>query len=98
VSPHRFPRTERDLRWLAEEFSAGKITRGIPERLECLAAWHRVSIQAEFAVNGQPNSYGREMRAYNAAVERLRQAGVEDPCGELTFSPCCGPDEPWGAS
>jgi hypothetical protein len=37
---HPHPRTERDLHWLAENFSTGRIVRGIPERLECLAAWN----------------------------------------------------------
>lgn len=84
---HPHPRTERDLRWLAESFSAGRITRGLPERLECLAAWHRLALEAKAG-----NELSDHAAAYVAACERLRAAGVDPSEGEFTFSPCCGPD------
>jgi len=89
---HTHPRTERDLNWLAANFSAGHITRGIAERLECLAAWHRTVLEAEKAGSGMPSDYGRASAVYRACVERLRESGVGPAVGEYTFSPCCGPD------
>ena len=91
---HRYPRTERDLRWLAVNFSAGTIVRALPERLECLAAWHRVTLEAEKASNGQPHTFDVADREYAAAIQKLRAAGVEESMGEFTFSPACGPDAP----
>ena len=95
---HTYPRTERDLRWIAVSFTSGNITRGLPERLECLAAYHRTVVEAEKASNGQQNEYHAASRAYEAAIFRLRQAGVDESSGELTFSPCCGPDAPSSTS
>lgn len=91
---HRYARTERDLRWLAVNFSAGNIQRGIPERLECLAAWHRTNLEAEKARQGQAHSYEEANAAYAAAIGRMLAAGVGEPEGDFTFSPCCGPDDP----
>jgi len=89
---HIYARTERDLSWLAANFSAGHITRGLAERLECLAAWHRTVLEAEKAESGMPNDFGRASAMYQSSVERLREAGVGPAVGEYTFSPCCGPD------
>lgn len=90
---HRYPRTERDLRAIAVSFSAGRIVRGLPERLECLAAWHRTVIEAEKAGNNEPNNYDVAHRDYAVSVGRLRLAGVAQSVGEFTLSPCMGPDE-----
>ncbi len=87
-------RTERDLRWLADNICAKRIVRGIPERLEALAAWHRNVQEAEKAANGEPNDHDIAQHAYFLATARLRDAGVGVPTGELTLSPCCGPDLP----
>jgi hypothetical protein len=90
---HQHPRTERDLRWLAVNFSMGTITRGIPERLECLAAWHRLCVEADKIANGKPSEHWQKVNAdYAATIERLHAVGVEEADGEFTFSPCCGPD------
>lgn len=89
---HRYPRTERDLRWLAVNFSLGNITNTLPERLECLAAYHRFTIEAEKKANGEPHDYDSAARAYDTAVDRMRAAGVGLSEGELSHSPCCGPD------
>jgi len=89
---HTHPRTERDLNWLAVNFSAGHITRGLAERLECLAAWHRTVLEAEKAASGMTSDFGRASVMYRASVERLQEAGVGPSVSEYTFSPCCGPD------
>lgn len=89
---HRYPRTERDLRALAVGFSAGNITLALPERLECLAAYHRTVVEAEMAVNGQQNTYDAADREYAASIARLRAAGVNLADGEFTLSPCMGSD------
>ncbi len=89
---HQYPRTERDLRWLAVNFTAGNITKGLPERLECLAAWHRVGVEANKAANGEPHKHTEASLAFNETVDRLHAAGVGYSEGEFTFSPCCGPD------
>ena len=91
---HPYPRTTRDLAWLADNFSTMRITRGIAERLECLAAWHRVGVEAEKGLAGEPNDYAGAGRAYAASIERLRASGVGPSEGQFTFSPCCGPDLP----
>lgn len=89
---HRYSRTDRDLRWLAVNFTAGKIVRALPERLECLAAYHRTVLEAEKMANGESNDYVGASEAYVAAIDRLRAAGVLPLEGDLSFSPCCGPD------
>lgn len=89
---HPHPRTERDLRWLAESFSAGRIARGIPERLECLAAWWRVVAEADKALSNEPNDYDGANAALSTSIGRMRAAGVGESDGEFTFSPWCGPD------
>jgi hypothetical protein len=89
---HPHPRTERDLRWLAESFSAQRIVRGIPERLECLAAWHRLCQEAEKAQCGETNAYVVAEAAYATAVKRLHAVGVGPSDGENVNSPSCGPD------
>lgn len=91
---HQYPRTERDLRALAVNFSAGAIKRGLPERLECLAAWHRAVIEAEKAEKGEPNDYLGATEKEALATERLRVAGVGQADGEFAMSPCMGPDLP----
>ncbi len=91
---HRYACTERDLRWLAVNYSAGRITKGLPERLECLAAWHRMVVEAEKASSGGIGDWEAASRAYGDALARLRAAGVADSEGEFAFSPCCGPDAP----
>lgn len=91
---HRFPRTERDLRALAVGFSAANIKNGLPERLECLAAYHRTVVEADKASAGQPHAYDAADREYATSIKRLRDAGVDFPEGEFTFSPCMGPDLP----
>lgn len=90
---HRYPRTERDLRKLAVWFSAGKITRALPECLECLAAWHRLAIETDKARDGLPHNRDAMAQAYDACIERLRAAGVDEPDGELT-----GPDRTGSAT
>ncbi len=89
---HAHPRTERDLRWLAVNFTAGNIVRALPERLECLAAYHRTVVEAEKASNNEPNDFNGASGAYAAAIDRLHAAGVGPSEGALTFSPSCGPD------
>lgn len=89
---HRYSRTDRDLRGLAAGFSAGTITKALPERLECLAAYHRTIIEADKEIRGQPNNYREMVDAYNAAIARMFNLGVRIPDGEYTFSPCMGPD------
>lgn len=90
--PHRYPRTERDLRALAVNFSAGNIVCGLPERLECLAASYRLVVEAEKAANEEPNTYDVADREYAASIKRLRDAGVDYAEGEYALSPCMGPD------
>ncbi len=90
----QYARTERDLYALANAFSTGKITQGLPERLECLAAWHRLSIEAEKSGDGQPHNYEAAGEAYMTSIKRLHMAGVDFSDGEFTFSPCMGPDLP----
>lgn len=89
---HTYARTERDLRWLAVSFSAGIITQALPERLECLAAYHRTVVEAGKQANGEPNDYDGASRAYVVAIDRLRAAGVFPSEGEFAYSPCCGSD------
>lgn len=91
---HRHARTERDLRILAAHFSDGRIVRALPERLECLAAWHRMVIEAEKANDGRPNSYAEMSAAYSSTIDRMEAAGVGLAQGVYTFSPCMGPDLP----
>lgn len=91
---HRHLRTERDLTALAAAFSDGRAARAVPERLECLAAWHRMVIEAEKANDGQPNAYTVASVAYSAAIDRMLTAGVSASEGKYTFSPCMGPDAP----
>lgn len=87
-------RTQRDIKWLADGIVSGAIRRGIPERLECLAAWHRTVAEAEKAGRGETHDYATASEAYSEAIDRLHKAGVGIPEGEFTFSPCCGPDLP----
>ena len=96
MTGHKYPRTERDLRALAVGFSTGKIQRGLPERLEALAAALRVYVESTKAVRGEPHDFRGAVLAENAAVDRLRAAGVLPGEGEFTFSPCMGPDAPEG--
>lgn len=91
---HRHPRTERDLTAIAAAFSDGRIACALPERLECLAAWHRMALEAEKANAGQPNAYAVASVAYSAAIDRMLTAGVAASEGKYTFSPCMGPDVP----
>lgn len=73
---HAYPRTARDLRRLAVAFSTGTITRALPERLECLAAWHRLSVEAERASDGQPNGYEHAVKVFDETVRKMHAAGV----------------------
>lgn len=91
---HAYPRTERDLRRLAAAFSSGTITRALPERLECLAAWHRLSVEAEKASDDRPHGYEQAVKVFNETIRKMRAAGVGPSEGEYAFSPCMGPDLP----
>lgn len=91
---HPYSRTERDLQWLADNFSSQNIMRGLPERLECLAAWHRMVIEAEKSANREPNNFEIASKAYAEAFRRLPEVGVGPTEGEYAFSPCLGPDLP----
>lgn len=90
-----YARTERDLRWLAVNFSVGNISAAtLSARLECLAACHRQVIEAEKASNSEPHDFPGAVNAYNLAIASLHAAGVGQPEGEFSLSPCCGPDIP----
>jgi hypothetical protein len=83
-------RTEHGLQWLATNFSSGRIKRGLPERLECLAAFARTVEEAGKLNNGEPNDFAAAHRAYGVVQDRLRAAGVGP--AEAGASPWCGPD------
>ena len=89
---HPYPRTEKDLRYLAVQFSSGNITKGIPERLECLAAWHRVVVESAKSINGEANDPKGAEVAFTQARTKLQAAGVDITLEGL--SQWCNPDEP----
>lgn len=89
---HPHPRTERDLHHLGIMFSKQEIVQGIPERLECLAAWHRMSIEASKVWAGEPNVYKDAAEAYCSAIQRLDSVGVGSAESTDAMSPCLGPD------